>query len=73
MDDGSFSTTVAAEDLVTGGNEGRSRIRITDADSGEARAVFQVTGTMTLGADSVGKAGSSRFRCPTGLSDFPMR
>ena len=55
VDDGEFSTTIEAKDLEIGGDKGRSSIRITDAGGTVARATFQVTGTATLGSDSVGK------------------
>ena len=55
VDDGAFSTTIDAGGLEIGGDKGRSSIRLTDADGTVARATFQVTGTVTLGADSVRK------------------
>ena len=51
---GAFSTTVAAKDLVKA-DSGISRIKIVDADGGDAIEQFTVTGTTTLGSDSVGK------------------
>ena len=52
---GAFSTSVAAKDLVKAANTGVSVIMIVDADGGEATEEFTVTGTTTLGSDSVGK------------------
>jgi hypothetical protein len=52
---GAFSTTVAAKDLVKAADNGVSVIMIRDADGFEAMGEFTVTGTTTLGADSVGK------------------
>ena len=52
---GAFSTTVAAKDLVKAADNGVSVIMIRDADGFEAMGEFTVTGTTTLGSDSVGK------------------
>ena len=71
VDDGEFSTTIDAEDLVIGGNEGRSRIRMTDANGDMARAVFQVTGTVTLGSDSVGKGKLLKISLSEWITDVP--
>ena len=71
VDDGAFSTTVEGGDLVIGGEKGRSRIRINDADSTMARAVFQVTGTVTLGADSVGKGRILKISLSDWIVDVP--
>ena len=71
VDEGAFSTTIEAEDLVIGGDKGRSSIRITDANGDEARAVFQVTGTVTLGADSVGKGRVLKISLSDWITDTP--
>ena len=58
ISDGAFEVVVDAEDLEKGtiGNEGYSRLEVRDAEGASTEyAFFQVTGTMTLGADSVGK------------------
>ena len=55
VSDGAFSTTILAEDLEFGGSQNMSYVRFVDANGDDARARFQVTGTMTLGSDSVGK------------------
>ena len=55
VSDGAFSTTISAGDLKFGGTQNMSYVRIVDANGDEASARFQVTGTMTLGSDSVGK------------------
>ena len=52
---GAFSTSVAAKDLVKAAGTGVSVIMIVDADGGGATDKFTVTGTTTLGSDSVGK------------------
>ena len=52
---GAFSTMIDAEDLKFGGSQNMSYVRIVDADGDETRASFQVTGTMILGSDSIGK------------------
>ena len=53
--DGAFSTTVAAKDLVKNTADGISVIEIVDANGGSDDENFEVTGTTTLGSDSVGK------------------
>jgi hypothetical protein len=52
---GAFSTTVDADDLDKAAANGMSVIMIVDADGTTATETFTVTGTTTLGADSVGK------------------
>ena len=52
---GAFSTTVDADDLDKAAANGMSVIMIVDADGTEATETFTVTGTTTLGSDSVGK------------------
>ena len=52
---GRFRRPVAAKDLVKAADTGVSVIMIVDADGGEATDEFKVTGTTTLGSDSVGK------------------
>ena len=54
VDDGAFSATVDAGDLETDVN-GDSLISIRDSDGVTAELTFTVTGTTTLGSDSVGK------------------
>ena len=54
VSNGAFSTTVDASDLEKA-LSGESVIMIVDADGGEAINIFKVTGTTTLGSDSVGK------------------
>ena len=54
VSNGAFSTTVDASDLEKA-LSGESVIMIVDADGGEAINIFTVTGTTTLGSDSVGK------------------
>ena len=71
VSDGAFSTTVSAEDLEFGGSENMSYVRITDADGDDARARFQVTGTMTLGADSVGKGRLLKISLSDWIIDLP--
>ena len=53
--DGAFETTVAAKDLDKATETGMSRITFRDSNGEEASATFKVTGTTTLGSDSVGK------------------
>ena len=54
-DDGAFETTIDAADLKKRKMDGRSIITFRDSDGGEDTTVFTVTGTTTLGSDSVGK------------------
>ena len=53
--DGEFETTVAAKDLKKATANGESLIIFRDSDGKKADATFTVTGTTTLGSDSVGK------------------
>ena len=53
--DGEFETTVAAKDLKKATANGESLIMFRDSDGKKADATFTVTGTTTLGSDSVGK------------------
>ena len=55
---GTFETTVDAKDLMKAGSDGRSVITVSDSNGDEATVVFTVTGTTTLGSDSVGKGKS---------------
>ena len=71
VSDGAFSTTISAGDLVFDGPMNRSQIRIKDADGFEARAQFQVTGTMSLGADSVGKGKTLKISLADWIIDLP--
>ena len=67
---GAFTTTVSAEDLVVGDN-GMSYLRFTDANGDVARARFQVGGTVTLGADSVGKGRVLKIGLSDWITDVP--
>ena len=71
VSDGAFSTTVSAGDLVFSGPQNRSQIRIKDADGFGARARFQVTGTMTLGSESVGKGRLLTISLADWITDLP--
>ena len=53
--DGAFETEVAAEDLKKLSKDGNSNLVVVDSNGDEAYAVFKVTGTTTLGSDSIGK------------------
>ena len=53
--DGAFETEVAAEDLKKLIDDGNSNLVVVDSNGDEAYAVFKVTGTTTLGSDSIGK------------------
>ena len=53
--DGAFETTVAAKDLKKAATSGESAITFRDSNGEMASATFTVTGTTTLGSDSVGK------------------
>ena len=69
--DGAFSTTIAAKDLVFGGDENMSQIRFVDANGTAADKPFQVTGTMTVGADSVGKGKILKISLVDWISALP--
>ena len=71
--DGAFSTTIEAKDLVFKGAANRSQIRITDANGGVARKPFQVTGTLTLGSDSVGKGKILEIALSNWIANVPTR
>ena len=55
VDDGAFETTVDAADLAKAKSDGESVITFRDSNGDEETTVFTVTGTTTLGSDSVGK------------------
>ena len=67
---GAFSTSVAAKDLVKA-DTGVSVIMIVDADGGEAAEEFTVTGTMTLGSDSVGKGELLKISIADWIDELP--
>ncbi len=67
---GAFTATVSAGDLVVGDN-GMSYLRFTDANGDVARARFQVGGTVTLGADSVGKGRVLKIGLSDWITDVP--
>ena len=67
---GAFSTSVAAKDLVKA-DTGVSVIMIVDADGGEATEEFTVTGTTTLGSDSVGKGELLKISIADWIDDVP--
>ena len=68
---GAFSTSVAAKDLVKAAVTGVSIIMIVDADGGEAIEEFKVTGTTTLGSDSVGKGELLKISIADWIDDLP--
>ena len=68
---GAFSTSVAAKDLVKAAGTGVSIIMIVDADGGEDIEEFKVTGTTTLGSDSVGKGELLKISIADWINDVP--
>ena len=70
--DGAFETTVDAKDLKKAMSDGRSVITFRDSDGGEATTVFTVTGTTTLGSDSVGKGKTLKISISDWVADEPI-
>ena len=68
---GTFETTVDAKDLMKAGDDGRSVITVSDSNGDEATVVFTVTGTTTLGSDSVGKGKSLEISIADWVEDAP--
>ena len=69
-DDGEFTATVAAKDLDVGDN-GMSYLLFADANGDPGRTRFQVTGTVTLGDDSVGKGKVLKISLSGWITDIP--
>ena len=72
--DGAFSTTVAAKDLTTADNgmdNGMSVVTMVDANGDRDTATFTVTGTTTLGADSVRKGRLLKISIADWISEVP--
>ncbi len=67
---GAFSTTVDASDLDKASN-GVSVIMIVDANGTEATKNFTVTGTTTLGSDSVGKGELLKISIADWIEELP--
>ncbi len=70
VSDGAFETTVMAEDLEMGENN-KSVLTLIDAAGTPVVTVFQVTGTMALGADSVGKGGLLKISLSDWIDEYP--
>ena len=70
VNDGAFETTVMAEDLEMG-IANKSVLTLSDAAGTDVVTVFQVTGTMALGADSVGKGGLLKISLSDWIDDYP--
>ena len=71
VSDGAFSTTILAEDLDFGGSQNMSYVRIIDANGDDDYARFQVTGTTSLGSDSVGKGKLLKISLSDWIGDLP--
>ena len=71
VSDGAFSTTILAEDLEFDGSQNMSYVQIIDANGDEDFARFQVTGTTSLGSDSVGKGKLLKISLSDWIGDLP--
>ena len=68
--DGAFETTVDAADLEKADN-GESVIEFRDSNGDKADAGFKVTGTTTLGSDSIGKGKLLEISISDWVADLP--
>ena len=69
--DGAFETTIEAGDLDKRLVDGRSIITFRDSNGDEAKTAFTVTGTTTLGSDSVGKGKSLKISLSDWVGEVP--
>ena len=71
--DGAFETAVDAADLEKAALDGRGVITFADSNGDEASVVFTVTGTTTLGSDSVGKGKLLEITISDWVTEVPDR
>ena len=69
--DGAFEVTIDSGDLKKRKGDGKSAIVVIDANGDQAAKVFTVTGTVTLGSDTVGKGKLLKISLSDWIDDSP--